>query len=61
MTLSVSRSRSRRFWVRVSQKRLLEVLLSAVLELLLVPPRLDWEMLVLAPISLRGPEKVTFA
>lgn len=30
------------------------LLLRVVLELLLVPPRLDWEMLVLAPISLRA-------
>ena len=37
MILSVSRSRSRMFWVSVSQKRLLELLVTALLELLPAP------------------------
>ena len=41
------------FWVSVSQKRLLELLDSELLELLPAPPPPDREMLVLAPISLR--------
>ena len=55
MILSVSRSRSRMFWVSVSQKRLWELLVSVLLELLPAPPPLPPRaMLVLAPISLRA-------
>ncbi len=45
------------FWVSVSQKRLLELLVTALLELLPAPdppPLPPRAMLVLAPISLRA-------